>query len=76
MRQRADSSDNEQEEDEEADKAEVRAAAKYISWSFCEPLETKNACLASLNDEVDEVVVPTFWFLAMNFNIGGYRAIC
>ena len=55
-RRRADGSDSEQEEDEEDDKAEIRAAAEYISSIFREPLEAKNACLASLNDEVDEVV--------------------
>ena len=52
---RAANSDSEQEEDED-DKEEIRAAVEHISSIFREPLEAKNACLASLNDEVDEVV--------------------
>ena len=53
---RAASSDSE--ENEEDDKAEIRAAAEHISSIFREPLEARNACLATLNDEVhvDEVV--------------------
>ena len=47
---------SEQEEDEEDDKAEIRAAAEHISSIFWEPLEAKNACLVSLNDKVDEIV--------------------
>ena len=51
---RAANSDSEQEEED--DKAEIRAAAEHIASVFTEPLEAKNAFLASLHDEVDEVV--------------------
>ena len=53
---RAASRDSEQEDDKIDDKAEIRAAIEHISSIFREPLEAKNACLASIQDEVDEVV--------------------
>ena len=50
---RAASRDSEQEDDEVNDKAEIRAAIKHISLIFREPLESKNARLASIQDEVE-----------------------
>jgi hypothetical protein len=38
------------------DKAEIRGAVEYIVDKFREPLEAKNACICSLQDEIDEVV--------------------
>ena len=42
--------------DDEDDKEEIREAAELISSTFREPLESKGACLASLFDEIDEIV--------------------
>ena len=38
------------------DKAEIRSAMEYIVTMFREPLEAKNTCIFSLQDEIDEVV--------------------
>ena len=38
------------------DKAEIRSAMEYIVTVFREPLEAKDTCIFSLQDEIDEVV--------------------
>ena len=38
------------------DKAEIREAMEYIVTIFREPLEAKDACIFSLQDELDEIV--------------------
>ena len=43
-------------EDDKDDKEGIREAAELISSTFREPLESKGACLASLFDEIDEIV--------------------
>ena len=56
MQCRAASCDGEQVEDKEDNKTEIRPAVEHISPVFQDPVQAKYACLASLNDEVDQTV--------------------
>lgn len=55
------------------DKAEIREAMEYIVTVFREPLEAKDACIFSLQDELDEIV--DFYRKYLENQAEGYRKV-